>query len=136
MAYNGYLLKIGNYRVPDKYVKADTYKAYVNMQDIDDWTDANGYLHRNAIDLKAIKIEFETPPMMTNVTFEAFMSNIRANYTNTVGRECMINAYIPESDSYVTQKCYMVDIQPQIYGTYNGVITYDSIRFSFVGGVA
>lgn len=136
MAYNGYLLKIGNYKVPGKYIKADTYKAYVNMQDIDDWTDANGYLHRNALELKAIKIEFETPPMLTNETFETFMANIRANYTNAVGRECTIEAYIPETNSYVTQKCYMADIQPQIYGTYGSVIHYDPIRFSFVGGAA
>lgn len=136
MAYNGYLLKIGNYKVPGKYIKADTYKAYVNMQDIDDWTDANGYLHRNALELKAIKIEFETPPMLTNKTFETLMSNIRANYTDSVGRECTINAYIPETDSYVTQKCYMADIQPQIYGVYDGTIHYDPIRFAFVGGVA
>lgn len=35
----------------------------MNMQDVDDYTDANGYLHRNAVELK---VEFETRAMLTN----------------------------------------------------------------------
>lgn len=137
MAYNGYLLKIGDYTVPmKKFIRADTYKVYVNMQDYDPWTDADGYLHRNAVELKAMKVEFETPAMLTNKTFEEFMSNIRRNYVNETARECMVEAYIPETDSYVTQKCYMADIQPQIYGTYGGKVTYNAIRFAFIGGLA
>lgn len=137
MAYNGYLLKIGDYIVPaKKYIKADSYKPYVNMQDIDDWTDADGYLHRNAVELKALKVEFETPAMLTNVTFEDLMSNIRRNYTNATARECMVEAYVPELNDYITQRCYMADIQPQIYGTYGGKVRYDSVRFAFVGGLA
>lgn len=137
MAYNGYLLKIGDYIVPaKKYIKADSYKPYVNMQDIDDWTDADGYLHRNAVELKALKVEFETPATLTNVTFEDLMSNIRRNYTNATARECMVEAYVPELNDYITQRCYMADIQPQIYGTYGGKVRYDSVRFAFVGGLA
>lgn len=137
MAYNGYLLKIGDYTVPmKKFIRADTYKVYVNMQDYDPWTDADGYLHRNAVELKAMKVEFETPPLLTNKTFEEFMSNIRRNYVNETARECMVEAYIPETDSYVTQKCYMADIQPQIYGTYGGEVKYNAIRFAFIGGLA
>ena len=137
MAYKGYLIKVGNYTIPtDKFIKANSYKPYANMQDLDPWTDANGYLHRNAVELKAIKIEFETTPMLTNITFEELMSNIRNNYTNSVARECMVTAYIPEYDDYVTQKCYLADFTPQIYSNYGGVIRYNPIRFAFIGGLA
>lgn len=136
MAYNGYLLKIGNYKVPEKLIKADTYKAYINMQDLDPWTDADGYLHRNALELKAEKVEFETVPQLTNKSFAAFMGNIRKNFTNATAREAYIEAYIPELDEYVKQKGYMADIQPQMYSANSKIIKYDAIRFSFVGGVA
>lgn len=137
MAYNGYLLKIGDYIVPeDKFIKADSYLPYVVMQDIDDWTDANGKLHRNVVELKALAIDFETPAMLTNVTFEEFMSNIRENYIDSDKREVNIEAYIPEYNRYVKQRCYLADIKAPIYGTYDGKITYDSIPFSFVGGLA
>lgn len=136
MAYNGYLLKLGNYIVPHSIIRADTYSAYINMQDLEPWTDADGYVHRNAIELKAQKVEFETVPMMTNKTFKDFMSNIRANFISDIDKSLSITAYIPELDEYVTQKGYMVDITPKIYGIFDDVIKYDSIRFAFIGGVA
>ena len=40
-------------------MKADSYSPYVNMQDVDPWTDENGELHRNPLDLKVAKIELE-----------------------------------------------------------------------------
>ena len=136
MAYSGFLIKIGDYTIPaNKFIKAESYSPYVNMQDLDDWTDANGYLHREAVELKALKVEFETPAMLTNTEFSELMTKIRANFTNVKGRECMITAYIPEYDDYVTQMGYMADFQPQIYGTYGGVIRYNPIRLAFIGGV-
>lgn len=135
MAYGGFLIKVGEYIIPQKFIKADTYKAYVNMQDIDDYTDANGYLHRNAVELKALKVEFDVRAMLTGNELEELMSNIRSNYTSARGRECIITAFIPEYNDYVTQKGYLADFQPQIYGTYGGEIHYSSFRMSFIGGV-
>lgn len=137
MAYQGYLIKVGNYKIPaNKFIKADSYSPYVNMQDLDPWTDANGYLHRNAVDLKALKVEFETPAMLTNYDLEEFLSNIRRNYTSSTARECMVEAYIPEYNDYVTQKCYLADFTPQIYSSYGDVLRYNPIRFAFIGGLA
>lgn len=136
MAYSGWLVKIGNYIINSKkFIKAESYSAYVNMQDIDDYTDANGYLHRNAVELKALKVEFETPAMLTNITLSELMRGIQANYTVPSKRQCMITAYIPEYDDYVTQIGYLADFQPQMYGNYGGVIHYNPIRLAFIGGV-
>ena len=134
MAYSGFLLKIGNYTFPQKYIKAESYSAYVNMQDLDPWTDANGFLHREAVELKALKVEFETPAMLTNIELTEIMNNIKANYTIEKARQCQITAYIPEYDSYVTQTGYMADFTPTIYSTCDGVIHYNSIRLAFIGG--
>ena len=136
MAYNNYLLKIGNYTVPAKYIRAKTYSAYLNMQDVDPWTDADGYVHRNAIELKAIKIEFETIPMLTNYELEEFLSNVRSNYISADERTFNVTAYIPETDSYVIQKAYLADFTPVMYGTYGNVVRYEAIRFAIIGGVA
>lgn len=104
MAYSGFLLKIGDYTIDAKrFIKADSYSAYVNMQDIDDYTDANGYEHRNAVELKALKVEFETRAMLTNAEFTELMNGIRSQIVNAAGRACYITAYIPEYDDYVTQ---------------------------------
>ena len=136
MAYEGYLLKLGNYIIPHDFIKADSYSPYINMQDVEPWTDADGYTHRNPVELKALKVEFETVPMMTDKTFGDFMRNIRANFVSDTAKSLNITAYIPELDEYVTQLGYMVDITPKIYGIFKGVIYYDAIRMAFTGGVA
>lgn len=136
MAYSGFLLKVGNYTIPtNKFIQAESYSAYVNMQDLDPWTDANGYVHREAVDLKALKVEFETPAMLTDRELTELLQNIQANYTIPKARQCIVTAYIPEYDDYVTQTAYLSDFTPQMYGTYGGVIHYNPIRLSFIGGV-
>lgn len=146
MSYSGWLIKIGDYKIPLKYIKAESYSAYVNMQDLEDYTDANGYLHRNALELKAFKIEFETPALLNNKDFKQLMSNIRDNFTVKKARQCLITAYIPEYDDYVTQTGYMADFQPQMYHAQGEkdltgaqikkpIIQYNSIRLAFIGGV-
>lgn len=136
MAYAGYLLKIGNFTIPTSIIKADSYYAYVNMQDYEPWTDAKGYLHRDVVDLKALKVEFETKAMLTNTEFASLMSSIKAQYTKATARECNITAYIPELDDYVTQKGYMADFKPQMYFADANKIQYDPVRFAFIGGVS
>lgn len=134
--YSGWLIKVGDYTIPaNKFIRAESYSAYVNMQDLDPWTDANGYVHREAVDLKVLKVEFETPAMLTNRDFEELMSNIRRNFTVPKARQCIVTAYIPEYDEYVTQTAYLADFTPQMYGTYGGAIHYNPVRLAFIGGV-
>ena len=136
MAYSGWLVKWGEYIIPAKrFIKAESYSAYVNMQDLDPWTDANGYVHRTAVELKASKVEFETPAMLTNAEFNVLMRNIQENYTVPRARQGLLTAYIPEYDEYVTQTAYLADFTPQIYGNYGGIIRYNPIRLAFIGGV-
>lgn len=136
MAYSGWLVKVGDYTIPaNKYIKAESYSAYVNMQDLDPWTDANGYVHRTAVELKAMKIEFETPAMLTNKDFSELMANIRSNYTVPRARQFLLTAYIPECDEYMTQTGYLPDFTPQIYSNANGTIKYNPVRLAFIGGV-
>lgn len=135
MSYSGYLIRVGNYTIPHNLIKAESYSAYVNMQDIESWTDADGYLHREAVSLKPLKVEFETKEMLNNKEFSNFIKNIENNFSIKKARQCVVTAYIPEYDTYVTQTAYMADITPSIYGIMNGEIKYKSMRFAFIGGV-
>lgn len=135
MAYSGWLVKVGDFKIDTKkYIKAESYSAYANMQDLDPWTDANGYVHRTAVELKAMKIEFETK-FMYQWEFNELMAGIRANYTVPRARQFLLTAYIPEYDDYMTQTAYMADFTPQIYGNYGGIIRYNPMRLAFIGGV-
>lgn len=133
--YNGeFILKIGDYIVPmDKYIKADSYSVAMETQDLDSYRDADGILHRNALEHIPIKVEFETPAMLTNRQFADLMSNIRRNYIDSTEKKVSATVYVPELDDYITQDMYIPTIQPTMYGTYEGVIHYDAIRIALIG---
>lgn len=136
MAYAGYLIKVGDYTIPLSMIKADSYYAYVNMQDYEPWTDATGHLHRDVVQLKALKVEFETKAMLNHTEFATLMANIKAEFTNADARECYVTAYIPETDTYETQLSYMADFKPQMYLASATEIKYDPCRLAFIGGVS
>ncbi|MBQ8803484.1 MAG: hypothetical protein IJZ53_07625 [Tyzzerella sp.] len=133
MAFNGYLIKVGDYQIPHKYIKVSSYSPYRTVQDLDSYRDGNGVLHRNTLSHVPNKVEFETVPMLTNTEFGEIMSRIEENYIIPEERKASVTLYIPEKDSYVTQDMYMPDITPTIRDMQNGQIRYESIRLAFIG---
>lgn len=137
MAYSGFLLKIGDYEVPGKYLGASSYFAYVNTQTIDPYTDSNGKLHMNFLPLAPLKVEFTTPNMVTNTELAEFIKKIKEQAVDqNVKRKFYATAYIPELDDYVTELAYMADFKPGIYMLDGDTITYNAISFSIIGGLA
>lgn len=133
MAYSGFLIKVGDYVIPFKYMKADSYSAYRSVQDLDSYRDANGVLHRTALTHIPNKAEFETPAMMTDETLSDLLENIQNNYTNANERRASVTMYVPEINSYVTQDMYMPDITPKIYSADANGIKYNPVRLAFIG---
>ncbi|MFQ6880543.1 MAG: DUF6711 family protein [Oscillospiraceae bacterium] len=133
MAYEGYLVQIGNYKIPMKFIQAENYTVTLNSQDLDSYQDANGNLQRTALNNFVPKVEFQTRPMLTRDQMNELFSNIRANYTNAVERRSTAKIYIPELDSYVTQSVYLSDPEFSIWGIINGKIYYNSLRIAFIG---
>lgn len=133
MAYENYLLKVGNYKIPGSMISAESYNVIKNGQDLDSYRDANGKLHRTALSHFVWKIEFDTVPMLTRPQINTLLKKIQENYTNTTEKKATVTFYDPEGDRYVTQEMYMPDIQFNIYGTYNNTIFYNSIRLAFIG---
>lgn len=132
MAYSTFLFKIGTYEFPRSLIKAESYSVYKSVTDLDSYVDANGELHRNALEHLAYKVEFETVPMLTNTQFSALMSDIYGQFTNQLERKALCTLYIPEIDDYVTCDMYMPDIKPQMYFADNSKIQYQSVRFAFI----
>lgn len=133
MGYNGYLIKVGNYTIPQNKIEAESYNAILHIQDLDSFRDANGLLNRTALEHTVAEVNFELKAMLTNADVSEIFSNIRNNYTVPAERKVSATIYIPELDDYVTQDMYMPDVSFPIYGTYNNVITYNSIAISFIG---
>lgn len=132
MAFQGYLIKVGNYKFPLNYIVHSTYVVKKNIQDFDSYRDANGVLHRNALDHYAITVSFDIKPNRTNIEINEIMSNIKANFTIPKERRADVTVYLPEEDEYITQPMYMPDIEFTIKEI-SDIIKYDTIKFEFIG---
>lgn len=129
MAFQGYLIKVGNYPIPLTYMKLESYKSAPDQrQDLDSFRDADGYLHRTVLPHTATKVEFETPYMIM-ADFQRLMQGIRSNLTGTLARDCTLTYYNEETDSYKSGHFYMPGTME--YNMYNKNI-YAPSRFAFI----
>lgn len=132
MAYQGYLIKVGNYNIPMKFIKADSYNASLITQDLDSYRDMDGVLHRTALLHRVNKIEFETPSLLKNNEMKEFLGNLRQNYINANEKKVNATVYVPELDDYMEQEMYIPDLNFSIFGIFNGVIFYNPLRVAFI----
>lgn len=136
MSFNGTLITVGSYAIDGTYyIGWDKYNVTRNIQDLDSYRDANGLLHRNALDHVPVKVEFETRENLTNADIATFFGNIRSNFSVPKERKASVTAYVPETDDYITQDMYMADPQFKIkrIDPNTNIIYYEPIRVAFIG---
>lgn len=132
MAYSNFLIEVGTYVIPNKFIKADSWQSTYETVDFDSYRDANAYLHRNALADRKIKVEFETPYMYKK-DFDTLMMNIRNQYVSAVEQSANITAYVDEIGDYVTQKCYLVNVNPKVAQNSPLGIIYQPTRIAWIG---
>lgn len=133
MAFQGYYIKIGTWKIPLSYMMADTVEnAPYKVMDLDPYYDANGLLHRNVVEHTSAVLKFSTPPM-TMTEKESFMSKLRAQFTNKKKRDCTLEYYNDETGEYDTGNFYMVEpVFKPMQKNPKGEILYDSIAIEFI----
>jgi len=137
MAFNGYLIQMSNNGKTynnffSKFISAESYKVSKKILDVDSYRDANGVLHRNPLEHSSYTISFDTNPL-DNIKLNEFLTVIRESYSVPAERKVNLTFYVPEVDDYVTQDCYMPDIEFPINYIENNVIKYDRITIKFIG---
>lgn len=115
MAFEGYLIKVGTYTIPMKFIGLENYKVTPNMrQDLDPFRDNNGVLTRNVVPNMPSKIEFQTPYIIRR-DLQNLMSNIRSQYTNDAEKKCSVTFYCEDIDGYKTESMYVPDVPFEMY---------------------
>lgn len=135
MAYKGYLLKLGDYTFPMKYIAESTYSSVYITQDKDSAPLADGTLYRNVLPHQVPKVQFETIDGLNNRQLASIMSNIRKNYISELAeKKIKASIYMTELDDYITQDVYLKsDTQFPIAYIENNTIVYEPISFVFTG---
>lgn len=115
MAYNGYLIKVGTYTIPFKYIALESYKVTPNLrQDLDPFRDNNGVLTRNVVSNMPSKIEIKTPYLYAR-DMRDLIDSITAQFTNAAEKKASVTFYCPDTDSYKTEDMYCPDFDFEYY---------------------
>lgn len=150
--YAGYLIKIHkknnsqtDYVIPESFIAYNSLDEELSTLDLDAYRDANGALHRKAIDVQLPKIEFTTPYINSKV-LQDVLSEIRARYVNETEKKFRASVWCEEINDYVTQYFYLTsDVHFTIYKkitqmeNVNGVMQqrtrflYNPVRMAFIG---
>ena len=132
MGYGGYLIKVGDYKVPFKYILADTFQSPLLGQDKDSYNDDDGLLHRTALSHQVLKAEWQTPPMGEE-ELRPLMDSIEKQYTIRREKKCMVTAWCPEIGKYVSMYCYVPDITIVVGYANENSIDYNGYRIALIG---
>lgn len=132
--FSGYILKIGDFTFPMKYMIEDSLQITKTVQDLDSYRDSNGVLHRNALEHWVADITFDVVPFLSGEELASLMGSIRRNYIIAAERRVNVTVFIPEENDYITQEMYMPDIQIPVFSAEsNGKILYQSFSMEFIG---
>lgn len=138
MAFRNYYIKFikGNttWEFPLGWMQINTADfAPYKVMDLDPYYDSTGLLHRNVVEHTSADLKFSLPPMPMSKKNEV-MRKIRSMYTNVKKRDCTLEYYNDETDSYDTADYYMVEphFRPKERNASTGEILYDSIDLEFI----
>lgn len=133
--FNGWLVKAGGVIVPLKYIQYASYSVTpAQRQDLDSEVAVTGVLHRNVVEHRRSKIEFNSMPDLSNKEVAEIGSIFHKAFTNEAERALNVEYYDPELDSYKSGVFYMPDTKypiKQIQAETN-IVIYDSLRYAFI----
>ena len=135
MAYQGYLFKIGDYKVPLKYIEYKSYKATQVTQDLNSNRGADGVLHRKVVGHKPAKCSFNLMAGLDSNTVWKVLKSIKDNYSAPAKKEGTLSIFVPEINDYVTGLGYLAsetELTIESIDNDKNVVYYDSIPLTFV----
>lgn len=134
MAFAGYLIKLTQNSEIVPYEFIQTFKSTPNQRtDMDDYTDANGELHRNVLSHTSTKTEWTTPPLKI-ARWEELMALLKRNYINEQERKIPVEYYNFESCDYKTGYFYIPDftVEALLVKTATNDMLINSVRLAII----
>ena len=132
MAYEGYLIKIGNWQVPWNYIQGDTYDVSPNKTKVKEFTDYNNDRHVVYSKKLSTVIQFETPKNFRLT--EEDIAQIRealAAAKDINSETYTIHYYNPRTGKHEMNTCTLDDLTYTIYSANEKNLFYAPMKFVF-----
>jgi len=135
MSFEGYLIKIGDRdEYFNSFIEYKSYKAAKKVLDLDSYRDANGELHRFALEHLSYTVKFNIRPLREDEHSELF-SFIQSNFIIPQERKLSMKFWVPEIHDYVEANMYMPNTDFTILkiDPISGTLFYDKTEAEFIG---
>lgn len=105
--FNGLWFQFGDYVIPKKYIKRDTYDTSPSqIQDLNSYTDGDGVTHRNALEHTKSQVQF-TLLRMSEKEMAKIVDGMRKNFLNPLERDANCTYYDMWIHDYKTVHMYI-----------------------------
>lgn len=137
MSYEGYLLKIGNWPVPNDYIAPETYEVGVNKELLKKWKDYKNETHPVYATTNAGKVTFRTaenfPLSDIDVgKIQEALESARVTTGDLNKNAYSLTFYNPSADKYETGRVFILDdLQYTINKVGKHRVFYNPIEFTF-----
>lgn len=137
MAFEGYLIKIGDYTFPMEHIAEKTYKATPHQRlDLDSDRDNLGELFREVAENRPTVIGFQTVSGLTNKEVKEIFGQIEARYLKEDEQKVSVTYYNPKKDEYSgPDNMYMPspEFPIDVIDKDKKEVIYESIAIKFIG---
>ena len=136
MAFAGYLIKIGNKKIPTKYIAESSYYATSQQrQDLDSYRDNTGVLHRDVVENMPSKVEFKTMEGLTNEEMTEVWGIFQSEWSSSKELKAEVEFYEPLTGVYESEPMYlkMPKVQIDYIDGETNTIYYKSVQFVLTG---
>lgn len=125
-----------HYEKIDQYIQKESYTCTPKqMQDLDSYVNANGYLKRKTMKHPRTKIDVDTPYMSykdKKALVHILRLGMKTKNCLVSQRKVRVRYYNDWTDDYEHGFFYVPDVDFKVAGTYKGVPQYMPTRFGFI----
>lgn len=108
--FQGYLLKFGDVKFPNKYLEYDNQQSTPNQRaEAEAYVDANNNLHRVTLPKYRSKIEYNTVDGLNLADKVAIQNILRQGLVDSVQRKYLVTYWNEEDNEYKTSYFYIPD---------------------------
>lgn len=137
MAYQGYLLKIGDWAVPNTYIQPETYQVGVNKERLLKWTNYDNVDDAIYAVNRVASVNFETAKNfnLSDIDVGAIqdaLADARVSTSRGTRDAYRLQFYDPNTDSYITDKLFTLEpLKYTVFKVGKSRVFYNPIAFEF-----
>lgn len=136
MAFEGYLISIGGWRVPLEYIRPESYTVTDGKEKLTEWKDYNNERHTVYAKKTQVNISFDTSKNFRLSDTEVAQFNEALNAAKKIGTvftpdSYEVRYYNPQSGIYETKYFTLEPLKFDIWGCNDNAIYFNPLKFDF-----